>query len=100
MEPDFHFDTASSKEEYKSKEDLYFHSQWDFASYSMSAAEEQPDRNTTSVDAKITRALRDCPVVSLPALDETKEEEEDENGDDEEWQRRTRSSTVRIRVWL
>ncbi|KAJ6818923.1 DEAD-box ATP-dependent RNA helicase 28 [Iris pallida] len=84
MDPDFHFDAASSEDEYESEEDLSPQSPWDFASYSKSAAEEHADRNTTSVDAKISRALRDRPAVSLSDIDEPEEEEDDDDGDDEE----------------
>ncbi|CAL9109276.1 unnamed protein product, partial [Musa textilis] len=55
-------------------------SPWEFASYSESVAEEHARRNTTSIDAKITKALQER-VISLPD-DEDVEEEEPEPSDE------------------
>lgn len=45
-------------------------SPWDFAKYSESVAEEHARRSTTSVDDKISKALRHTPVVALPDPEE------------------------------
>ncbi|KAG6519460.1 hypothetical protein ZIOFF_022954 [Zingiber officinale] len=73
MDPEFHFDAASSDEEAE-VEDRPSQSPWDFASYSESVAEEHARRNTTSVDAKITKALEER-VVSHPDVGDDEEEE-------------------------
>lgn len=70
-------------------------SPWDFAKYSESVAEEHARRSTTSVDDKISKALKHTPVVALPDPEEESssdsepdkqedyrpEEEDEEEGD-------------------
>lgn len=73
MDSEFRFDAASSDEEAE-VEDRPSQSPWDFASYSESVAEEHARRNTTSVDAKINKALEER-VVSHPDVGDDEEEE-------------------------
>lgn len=77
MDSEFRFDAASSDEEAE-VEDRPVHSPWDFASYSESVAEEHARRNTTSVDAKINKALEER-VVSHPDVGDDEEEEAEPN---------------------
>lgn len=50
-------------------------SPWDFASYSSSVGEEHARRHTTSIDEKISKAIKHLP---LPISAEDEEEEEDD----------------------
>lgn len=79
MDPEFHFDAASSDEETEFEppklESKEAQSPWEFAAYSESVAEEHARRNTTSVDDKISKALQGRQVYSA---------ESDEGDDDEE----------------
>ncbi|URE26332.1 hypothetical protein MUK42_36070 [Musa troglodytarum] len=79
MDPEFQFDAASSDQEAEVEERVA-QSPWEFASYSESIAEEHARRNTTSIDAKITKALQER-VISLPD-DKDVEEEEPEPSDE------------------
>ncbi|RWW09122.1 hypothetical protein GW17_00027403 [Ensete ventricosum] len=76
MDPEFQFDGASS-DEGAGVEERAAQSPWEFASYSESVAEEHARRNTTSIDAKITRALQER-AVSLPDDGDGEEVEEEE----------------------
>ncbi|CAN7056385.1 unnamed protein product [Brassica oleracea var. botrytis] len=53
-------------------------SPWDFASYSSSVGEEHARRHTTSIDEKISKAIKHRP---LPISTEEEEEEEEEEED-------------------
>lgn len=76
MDPDFHFDAVSSDEEtVAGEEGPKKQSPWEFSSYSESVADEYVRRRTTSVDAKISRALQQRPF-SLPDHEDDDEEEE------------------------
>lgn len=81
MDPEFQFDGASSDEE-AGVEERAAQSPWEFASYSESVAEEHARRNTTSIDAKITKALQDR-AVSLPEDGDGEEAEEEPELSDE-----------------
>ncbi|MQM02380.1 hypothetical protein Taro_035146 [Colocasia esculenta] len=54
-------------------------SPWEFTAFIESAAEEHARRKTTSIDAKISRALLERPV-SLPSPDDDNEDDEEEEG--------------------
>ncbi|KAF3572924.1 hypothetical protein F2Q69_00060112 [Brassica cretica] len=54
-------------------------SPWDFASYSSSVGEEHARRHTTSIDEKISKAIKHRP---LPISTEEEEEEEEEDEED------------------
>ncbi|XP_009413015.2 DEAD-box ATP-dependent RNA helicase 28 [Musa acuminata AAA Group] len=81
MDPEFLFDGASSDEE-AGVEERAAQSPWEFASYSESVAEEHARRNTTSIDAKITKALQER-AVSLPEDGDGEEAEEEPELSDE-----------------
>ncbi|CAL9146749.1 unnamed protein product [Musa hybrid cultivar] len=81
MDPEFQFDGASSDEE-AGVEERAAQSPWEFASYSESVAEEHVRRNTTSIDAKITKALQER-AVSLPEDGDGEEAEEEPELSDE-----------------
>ncbi|CDY53643.1 BnaA08g30330D [Brassica napus] len=54
-------------------------SPWDFASYSSSVGEEHARRHTTSIDEKISKAIKHRPLpISAEEVEEEEEEEEDE----------------------
>ncbi|URE34114.1 ATP-dependent RNA helicase [Musa troglodytarum] len=77
MDPKFQFDEASSDEEAE-VEERAAQSPGEFASYSESIVEEHAHKNTTSIDAKITKALQEC-VVSLSDDGDGEEAEEEES---------------------
>ncbi|XP_010920141.1 DEAD-box ATP-dependent RNA helicase 28 isoform X2 [Elaeis guineensis] len=78
MDPDFHFDAVSSDEETVTvDEGAKKQSPWEFSSYSESVADEHVRRRTTSVDAKISKALQQR-SVSLPDDEDDDDEEEPE----------------------
>ncbi|KAH0455487.1 hypothetical protein IEQ34_015519 [Dendrobium chrysotoxum] len=95
MDPQFCFEGGSSDEE-QDREEKICQSPWEFGSYSESVYDEHERRRTTSVDAKISKALQIRPV-SLPNNDEEEDEdqrghdnndsEEDEDGDEDEEQK-------------
>lgn len=78
MDSEFCFEGGSSDEELD-REDTVSQSPWEFGSYSESVADEHARRRTTSVDAKISKALHVRPVT-LPI----NEEGEDRGGDDKD----------------
>ncbi|PKA66451.1 DEAD-box ATP-dependent RNA helicase 28 [Apostasia shenzhenica] len=78
MDPEFLFEGGSSDEETE-REVPALQSPWEFGSYSESVDEEHARRRTTSIDAKISKALHDRPV-SLP----DHEDEDDDGGGDNE----------------
>ncbi|KAL0912626.1 hypothetical protein M5K25_018610 [Dendrobium thyrsiflorum] len=94
MDPQFCFEGGSSDEE-QDREEKNCQSPWEFGSYSESVYDEHERRRTTSVDAKISKALQNRPV-SLPNNVEEEDEdrgandnndgEEDEEGDEDEEQ--------------
>ncbi|KMZ57390.1 DEAD-box ATP-dependent RNA helicase 28 [Zostera marina] len=89
MDTSFSFDDGSDNEEIEFDKAEDTQSPWEFTAYSESVGEEHFRRNTTSIDAKISKALQECPV-SLPddnVSDESESEseiEEEEDGDEEE----------------
>ncbi|KAG0468706.1 hypothetical protein HPP92_018034 [Vanilla planifolia] len=90
MDPEFHFEGGNSDEE-SEREEATSQSPWEFGSYSESVCDEHERRGTTSVDAKISKALRDCPVFSCNVKRDEEEgneaddsEEEDQESNDEE----------------
>ncbi|WOL09700.1 DEAD-box ATP-dependent RNA helicase 28 isoform X2 [Canna indica] len=80
MDPEFLFDAASSDEEAE-VDGRAAQSPWEFASYSESVAEEHARRNTTSIDAKITRVLQER-AVPLPDDGDGEDDEEPEPSDE------------------
>ncbi|KAG1354122.1 DEAD-box ATP-dependent RNA helicase 28 [Cocos nucifera] len=83
MDPDFHFDAVSSDEETVTvDEEAKKQSPWEFSSYSESVADEHVRRRTTSVDAKISKAVQQRPV-SLPDYEDDDDEEEPEEEEEE-----------------
>ncbi|KAG9442652.1 hypothetical protein H6P81_018506 [Aristolochia fimbriata] len=77
MDQNFEFEGGSSDDEIDIEEERKeAQSPWEFASYSESVAEEHARRSTTSIDAKISRALEECPLSLL-------EDAEEDDGDDE-----------------
>lgn len=88
MDPSFSFDDGSDEElEFDKAEKMQ--SAWEFTAYSESVGEEHFRRNTTSIDAKISKALQGRPI-SLPDYnvdDESESESEverEEDSDEEE----------------
>ncbi|KHM99594.1 DEAD-box ATP-dependent RNA helicase 28 [Glycine soja] len=59
-------------------------SPWDFAKYTESVAEEHARRSTTSVDEKISKALKQRSTPLVAELDHSSESEPDEQEEDEE----------------
>ncbi|XP_020584076.1 DEAD-box ATP-dependent RNA helicase 28 [Phalaenopsis equestris] len=82
MDPGFCFDGGSSDEE-PDREEGAFQSPWEFGSYSESVYDEHERRRTTSVDAKISKALHSRPV-SVPSNDEEEEDNGSVDNDDSE----------------
>lgn len=55
-------------------------SPWDFASYSSSVGEEHARRHTTSIDEKISKAIKHRPLpISAEEVEEEEEEEDEED---------------------
>ncbi|KAJ0969947.1 hypothetical protein J5N97_022824 [Dioscorea zingiberensis] len=79
MDPEFHFDAASSDEEVEFEasklEAKEAQSPWEFASYTESVAEEHARRNTTSIDDKISKVLQERALCAAES-DEGEDEEE------------------------
>ncbi|XP_072955239.1 DEAD-box ATP-dependent RNA helicase 28 [Typha angustifolia] len=97
MDPDFRFEGASSDEEATAaiaKRETQ--SPWEFSSYSESVNDEHARRKTTSVDAKISRVLEECPI-SLPNPDDDEYDEEEEEDDDEVLPTAKESNSISIR---
>ncbi|XP_078448280.1 DEA(D/H)-box RNA helicase family protein isoform X2 [Wolffia australiana] len=83
MAPNLWFDVSSDEEEdTKNTRRKQSQSPWEFASYSESVVEEHERKKTTSIDAKITKALQERPV-SLPEPDEDSSEGEEEYKDED-----------------
>lgn len=78
MAPNFWFDVSSDEEvDIKDTRAGKSESPWEFSSYSESVLEEHARKKTTSIDAKIIKALQERPV-SLPNPDSDSEGEDEE----------------------
>lgn len=86
MDPDFRFDPDGSDDEAAaaSARRKPAQSPWEFSSYTESVAAEHARRRTTSIDEKISQALRGRRNPSRPYGSDGEEEEEDADDSDEE----------------
>ena len=84
MDPDFRFDPDSDDEApapvAASARRKPAQSPWEFSAYANSVAAEHAQRRTTSIDEKISQALRGRINPSMP--DGSEDEEEEDAGDD------------------
>nr|XP_051186807.1 DEAD-box ATP-dependent RNA helicase 28 [Lolium perenne] len=85
MDPDFRFDPDGSDDEAAaaSARRKPAQSPWEFSTYAQSVAAEHASRRTTSIDEKISQALRGRRNPSMPDGSEDDDEEEDAAEDDD-----------------
>ncbi|XP_047049814.1 DEAD-box ATP-dependent RNA helicase 28-like [Lolium rigidum] len=90
MDPDFRFDPDGSDDEAAaaaaSARRKPAQSPWEFSTYAQSVAAEHASRRTTSIDEKISQALRGRRNPSMPDGSEDEEEEEDAAAADDDSQ--------------
>ncbi|KAM0902582.1 hypothetical protein ACQ4PT_019244 [Festuca glaucescens] len=86
MDPDFRFDPDGSDDEAAAAASARrkpAQSPWEFSTYAQSVAAEHASRRTTSIDEKISQALRGRRNPSMPDGSEEEEEDADDDSDDE-----------------
>jgi ATP-dependent RNA helicase DDX27 len=86
MDPDFRFDPDGSDDEAAATayaRGKPAQSPWEFATYAQSVAAEHASRRTTSIDEKISQALRGRINPSMPDGSEDEGEEEEADDDDD-----------------
>ncbi|CAM0949885.1 unnamed protein product [Alopecurus aequalis] len=88
MDPDFRFDPDGSDDEAAapaaSARRKPAQSPWEFSTYTQSVAAEHAQRRTTSIDEKISQALRGRINPSMPDGSDDEEEDASEDDSDEE----------------